>query len=331
MATTAPASPPTEREMPAFTGSTRRKSLWNRHGAAYLMCAPTVILFLVFMAFPIGFVLYTSTLDWNGIESAMQAPFTGLDNYQRLVQDDLWWSAVKNTLLYALIKILVELPLALLLAVVLNSGIRGVVGFRTIGFIPVVTSIAVVSLAFTFFFSPLPGAPFNEFLVNLGIIDRPIAFLGERETAFWTVTGIAIWHDLGINMVFFLAALQTVPRDLYDAAMVDGANARQKFLHIDIPVIRPLTAVIVTLSLAGSLKVFDYFSVLTGGGPGFSTTTMVLYMFRYTSFGGGGLAGATSQPEVGYGSAVAIGLGLIVFAVVLFQQWINQIQERRAR
>ncbi|MBA3380009.1 MAG: sugar ABC transporter permease, partial [Chloroflexia bacterium] len=226
---------------------------------------------------------------------------------------------------------LVELPLALLLAVVLNSGIRGVVTFRTIGFIPVITSIAVVSLAFTFFFSPLPGAPFNELLVNLGIIDRPIAFLGERETAFWTVTGIAIWHDLGINMVFFLAALQTVPRDLYDAASVDGASARQRFLHIDVPVIRPLTAVIVTLSLAGSLKVFDYFSVLTGGGPGFSTTTMVLYMFRYTSFGGGGLAGATSQPEVGYGSAVAIGLGLIILAVVLFQQWINRLQDRRAQ
>ena len=330
MATTVQAGNRAGDELASYAGS-KGKSFWRRHGAAYLMCSPTVILFLVFMAFPIGFVLYTSMLDWNGIESALNAPFTGLDNYQRLVQDDLWWKAVRNTLLYAMIKIVVELPLALLLAVVLNSGIRGVVGFRTIGFIPVVTSIAVVSLAFTFFFSPLPGAPFNEFLVNLGIIDKPIAFLGERETAFWTVTGIAIWHDLGINMVFFLAALQTVPRDLYDASLVDGATARQRFLHIEVPVIRPLTAVIVTLSLAGSLKVFDYFSVLTGGGPGFSTTTMVLYMFRYTSFGGGGLAGATSQPEVGYGSAVAIGLGLIIFAVVLFQQWINSIQERRAQ
>jgi len=298
---------------------------------AYLMCLPTIVLFLVFMAFPIGYVFYTSLLDWNGIESAFTAPFVGLENYERLIQDSFWWGAVWNTILYAGIKILVELPLALLLAVVLNSGIRGVVAFRTIGFIPVITSIAVVSLAFTFFFSPLPGAPFNELLVNLGIIDRPIAFLGDRATAFWTVTGIAIWHDLGINMVFFLAALQTVPRDLYDAASVDGANARQRFLHIDVPVIRPLTAVIVTLSLAGSLRVFDYFSVLTGGGPGFSTTTMVLYMFRYTSFGGGGLAGATSQPEVGYGSAVAIGLGLIILAVVLFQQWINRLQDRRAQ
>jgi len=309
----------------------KRKSVWSKHGMAYLMCLPTIVLFLIFMAFPIAYVLYTSLLDWNGIESAFTAPFVGLDNYERLIQDSFWWGAVRNTILYAGIKILVELPLALVLAVVLNSGIRGVVTFRTIGFIPVITSIAVVSLAFTFFFSPLPGAPFNELLVNLGIIDRPIAFLGERETAFWTVTGIAIWHDLGINMVFFLAALQTVPRDLYDAASVDGASARQRFLHIDVPVIRPLTAVIVTLSLAGSLKVFDYFSVLTGGGPGFSTTTMVLYMFRYTSFGGGGLAGATSQPEVGYGSAVAIGLGLIILAVVLFQQWINRLQDRRAQ
>ncbi len=295
------------------------------------MCVPTIILFIVFMAFPIGYVFYTSLLKWNGIQGVLEAQFIGFDNYSRLFQDTLWWQAVRNTLLYAIIKILVELPLALILAVVLNSGIRGVVAFRTIGFIPVITSIAVVSLAFTFFFSPLPGAPFNEFLLNIGILDRPIAFLGERATAFWTVTAIAIWHDLGINMVFFLAALQTVPRDLYEAAKVDGANARQRFLHIDVPVIRPLTAVIITLSLAGSLRVFDYFAVLTGGGPGFSTTTMVLYMFRYTSFGGGGLSGATSQPEVGYGSAVAIGLGLIIFAVVLFQQWINAIQERRAR
>jgi multiple sugar transport system permease protein len=176
----------------------------------------------------------------------------------------------------------------------------------------------------------LPGAAFNTVLQNAGIIDRPIAFLGEREYAFWTVTGVAIWHDLGINMVFFLAALQTVPRDLYDAAKVDGASASQRFFQIEVPVIRPLTAVIISLSLAGSLKVFDIFSVLTAGGPGFSTTTMVLYMFRYTSFGGGGLAGATSQPQVGYGSAVAVGLGLIIFAVVLFQQWINRMQDRRA-
>jgi ABC-type sugar transport system permease subunit len=330
MVTQAPASRAGETLVSEAAG-TKGKSLWARHGAAYLMCMPTILLFLVFMAFPIGYVLYTSTLDWNGIESAFKAPFVGLDNYQRLVQDDLWWRAVRNTLLYAAIKIVVELPLALLLAVVLNSGIRGVVIFRTIGFIPVITSIAVVSLAFTFFFSPLPGAPFNEILVNLGILDRPIAFLGERATAFWTVTGIAIWHDLGINMVFFLAALQTVPKELYEAAKVDGANARQRFLHIDVPVIRPLTAVIITLSLAGSLKVFDYFSVLTGGGPGFSTTTMVLYMFRYTSFGGGGLAGATSQPEVGYGSAVAIGLGLIIFGVVLMQQYVNRLQDRRAQ
>jgi multiple sugar transport system permease protein len=282
------------------------------------------------MLFPIGYVFYTSTLQWDGITSVLDAKFIGLDNYTRLVQDSYWWGAVWNTLLYALIKLVFELPLALILAVTLNSGIRGVTIFRAIGFMPVVTSIAVVSLAFTFFFSPLPGAAFNEVLVNLGIIDKPIAFLGDRNTAFWTVSGIAVWHDLGINMVFFLAALQTVPRDLYDAAKVDGANARERFLHIEVPVIRPMTAIIITLSLAGSLKVFDYFAVMTGGGPGFSTTTMVLYMFRYTSFGGGGLAGATSMPQVGYGSAVAIGLGFIIFAVVLLQQWINRLQDRRA-
>jgi multiple sugar transport system permease protein len=143
------------------------------------------------------------------------------------------------------------------------------------------------------------------------------------------VTGVAIWHDLGINMVFFLAALQTVSRDLYEAADLDGAGTWEKFRSITVPSISPITAVIITLSLAGSLKVFDYFAVMTGGGPGFSSTTMVLYMFRYTSFGGGGLAGNQTIPAVGYGSTIAIGLGLIIFAAILVQQWISRWQAGR--
>ncbi len=312
----------------ALVSATRRRGAWKQHRAAYLMCAPTMVLFFVFMVFPMGFVIYTSMLNWNGLNSVFDAKWIGLENYQLLMHDSFWWDAVRNTMLYAVIKILVEIPLALLLALALNSGLRATTVFRTIGFLPVVTSIAVVSLAFTFFFSPQGGA-FNKILMQLGLLERPIAFLGDRGTAFWTVTGVAIWHDLGINMVFFLAALQTVPRDLYDAAKVDGAGGFDRFKSITVPTIRPLTAVIITLSLAGSLKVFDYFAVMTGGGPGFSTTTMVLYMFRYTSFGGGGLAGAQTIPQVGYGSAIAVGLGVIIFAIVVAQQWINRLQERR--
>jgi multiple sugar transport system permease protein len=292
------------------------------------MCVPTIVLFLVFMVFPIAFVFYSSLLDWDGIGSIREARWVGLDNYHRLVGDEIWWTAVRNTVIYAVLKLVVELPLALIVALTLNSGLRGKTFFRTVGFLPVVTSIAVVSLTFTFFFSPL-GGPFNTLLLELGIIDRPIAFLGERAYALWTVTGVAIWHDLGINMVFFLAALQTVPREYYEAADLDGAGTWEKFRSITVPSIRPITAIIVTLSLAGSLKVFDYFAVMTGGGPGFSSTTMVLYMFRYTSFGGGGLAGNQTIPAVGYGSTVAIGLGLVIFAAILLQQAISRWQDGR--
>ncbi|HEV2107059.1 MAG TPA: sugar ABC transporter permease [Thermomicrobiales bacterium] len=320
---------PGVRELSRVARPPRRQVPLRRHLPAYLMCAPTVVLFLVFMVFPIGFVLYTSLHDWDGIRSIRQAEWVGLSNYQRLVGDAFWWTAVRNTVVYAVIKLAVELPLALVIALTLNTGLRGRTIFRTIGFLPVVTSIAVVSLAFTFFFSPLGGA-FNALLIEwFGIIDRPIAFLGEREYALWTVTGVAIWHDLGINMVFFLAALQTVPRDLYEAADLDGAGTWEKFRSITIPSIRPITAIIVMLSMAGSLKVFDYFAVMTGGGPGFSSTTMVLYMFRYTSFGGGGLAGTQTIPAVGYGSTVAIGLGIVIFAAILLQQWISRWQEGR--
>jgi len=308
--------------------SRRPPGRFRRHLPAYLMCAPTVLLFLVFMVFPIGFVLYGSFLDWDGIGSVLEARWIGLANYQKLIGDEIWWLAVRNTVLYALIKLAVELPLALLIALALAGKLRGVAFFRTVGFMPVITSIAVVSLAFTFFFSPI-GGPVNDLLVNrLGWLDTPIAFLGERATAFWAVTGVAIWHDLGINMVFFLAALQTVPRDLHEAAIVDGATGWQRFRAVTLPAIRPITVVIITLSLAGSLKVFDYFQVMTGGGPGFSTMTMVLYMFRYTSFGGGGLAGASTIPQVGYGSTVAIGLGLVILAAIALQQAINRWQVR---
>jgi len=300
----------------------------RKHLAAYVMCAPTIVLFLVFMAFPIIFVIYTSFLDWNGIESVWDADWVGGDNYRQLFEDETWWKAVRNTVMYAVIKLAVELPLALVIALVLSSKLRGVTFFRTVGFLPVVTSIAVVSLAFTFFFSPL-GGPFNTLLLDLGFIDTPIAYLGERDYAFWTVTGVAVWHDLGINMVFFLAALQTVSRDLYEAAALDGARAWNKFRDITVPAIRPITAVIVMLSMAGSLKVFDIFAVMTAGGPGFSTTTMVLYMFRYTSFGGGGLSGNQTIPTVGYGATIAIGLGLIIFVAILIQQMISRWQEGR--
>jgi ABC-type sugar transport system permease subunit len=324
MATTTAAPPPLTAQP-----RSRRRAAARALLPAYLMCAPTVLLFLVFMVFPIVFVFYTSFLDWNGIGSVFSAKWTGLENYRRLVHDPTWWAAVKNTVVYALIKLAVELPLALLIALVLSTNLRGRTFFRTVGFLPVITSIAVVSLAFTFFFAPTGGA-FNDLLVNrLGILDTPIAFLGERRYAFWTVTGVAIWHDLGINMVFFLAALQTVGRELYEAARVDGANGWQQFRAITVPAIRPITVVIITLSLAGSLKVFDYFAVMTGGGPGFSTVSMVLYMFRYTSFGGGGLSGTQTIPAVGYGSTIAIGLGLIILCAILAQQAIGRWQQER--
>ncbi len=321
MATTFPIAAATD------PGARRARPL-GKHLPAYLMCAPTVLLFLVFMVFPILFVLYASFLDWNGLTSIFDAKRVGLANYRRLAGDEVWWTAVRNTVLYAVVKLLVELPLALLIALVLSSKLRGRTFFRTVGFMPVITSIAVVSLAFTFFFAPI-GGPVNDLLVTrLGWLETPIAFLGERAYAFWTVTGVAVWHDLGINMVFFLAALQTVPRDLYEAATVDGAGSWQRFRAVTIPAIRPITTVIVMLSLAGSLKVFDYFAVMTGGGPGFSTTTMVLYMFRYTSFGGGGLAGTQTVPAVGYGSTVAIALGLVILAAILLQQAVARWQGR---
>src|SRR3954452_3478473 len=164
MATTTAALPPQAAQERSRQRATARALL-----PAYLMCAPTVLLFLVFMVFPIIFVFYTSFLDWNGIGSVFVAKWTGLENYRRLVHNSTWWAAVKNTVIYALLKLAVELPLALLIALVLSTNLRGRAFFRIVGFLPVITSIAVVSLAFTFFSAPTGGAS-KDLLVNrLGI------------------------------------------------------------------------------------------------------------------------------------------------------------------
>ncbi|HKG25843.1 MAG TPA: sugar ABC transporter permease [Thermomicrobiales bacterium] len=300
----------------------------RRHLPAYLMVAPTVLLFIVFLAFPLMSVLFTSLLDWNGIVGVRDARWIGLDNYRRLVDDATWWRAVRNSALFTLTQLVVETPLALALALLLNSPRRAAAVVRTIGFLPAVASTAVVALAFSLFFSPL-GGPANTLLVEkVGLLDRPLAFLGERGYAFWTVTGVAVWQNLGLDVVLFLAALQAVDRDLLDAAAVDGANAWRRLWAVTLPAIRPVAAVIVLLTLAFSLQVYDIFAVMTGGGPGNSSITMSLYMVRYTTLGAG--AAAVTVPAVGYGSAIAVAMGTIIAVAVLFWQQVVRRERGRA-
>ncbi|HDI51030.1 sugar ABC transporter permease [candidate division KSB1 bacterium] len=280
---------------------------------SYLLCTPTLILFIVFMVYPVFYLVRLSFYQWDGIT---QMKFIGLENYARLLRDPIWWKSLKNTMIYVVAKLVIELSLALGAAVVLNSKLKGKNLFRSIFFLPVVTSMAVMGIVFVGIFSPFEGV-FNLILMKLGLISQFRDWLGEPSTALYTVIGVAIWHDLGINMVFFLAGLQSIPKYLYDAAKIDGAGSWQQLLHVTLPMLKPIALIIVMLSVIGSFKVFDIVNVMTNGGPYYASEVVTDYMFKY-GFAGRGL-GASVVAQQGYAATIGMGL-FVVIAIFTFIQ-----------
>jgi len=265
------------------------------------------------MVYPVFYLVRLSFYQWDGIT---QMRFIGLENYRRLLSDPIWWKALGNTLIYVLAKLAIELSLALGAAVALNTKLKGRTLFRSILFLPVVTSTAVMGIVFVGILSPFEGA-FNLILMKLRLLSQFHDWLGDPHTALYTVIGVAIWHDLGINMVLFLAGLQSIPEYLYDAAKIDGAGSWQQFLHVTLPMLKPVALIIVMLSIIGSFKVFDIVNVMTNGGPYYASEVVTDYMFKY-GFAGRGL-GATVIAQQGYAATIGIGL-FVVIAVFTFIQ-----------
>ncbi|HDN67663.1 MAG TPA: sugar ABC transporter permease [Firmicutes bacterium] len=287
---------------------------------SYLLCAPTLTLFLVFMVYPVLYLVRLSFYQWDGIT---QMRFIGLENYRRLLTDPIWWKALGNALIYVLAKLLIELSLALGAAVALNTKLKGRTLFRSILFLPVVTSTAVMGIVFVGILSPFEGV-FNLILMKLGLLSQFHDWLGDPNTALYTVIGVAIWHDLGINMVLFLAGLQSIPEYLYDAAKIDGAGSWQQFLHVTLPMLKPVALIIVMLSVIGSFKVFDIVNVMTNGGPYYASEVVTDYMFKY-GFAGRGL-GATVVAQQGYAATIGIGLFVIIAVFTFIQLKISKIE-----
>jgi ABC-type sugar transport system permease subunit len=165
----------------------------------------------------------------------------------------------------------------------------------------------------TFIFSPIDG-PINMFLLQLGLIDFPVEFLSDPDTALWTVVAVYIWKWFGVTMIYWLAALQVVPRDLYEAARIDGASAIRMHRSITLPMILPFALVIVLITVVSALNIFGLVQTMTGGGPFFATEVMELYIYR-NAFGAGQL------PRLGYASAAAIFFGVTVLTISLLQGW----------
>ena len=303
----------------------RRASLAGRIWTArwsYAYALPMMALLVVFIIYPIAASLGYTLYKWNGIGDPSQ--YVGLDNFRRIIGDSIFWGAVRHTFVYVAVVVPVQLVLALALALVLNQKrLRFASFYRTVFFLPVVTSAAVVGVVIQLLFSNF-GDVINTILRDLNIIDGYVDWLGDPRFAMGIIIVVGIWHTLGYNLVYFLAGLQTIPEELYEAAKIDGAGRFASFRYITIPLLRSVGIVILLLALVGSFQVFDMVQVLTNGGPYFATEVVNTYIY-HLAFGGTG----DVDPDVGLASAASFFYGMLLITLSVVQVVVLRSLARR--
>ena len=280
--------------------------------------APFVVLYLGFTIWPLVATAIYSLFDWDGVGALNQ--FVGLENYGRVLGDQVFWLAFRNTIVFTLLNCAIKLPLTFLVAVLLTQRWLWFKRlFRTVFFVPLILPVAVAGLVFTYLLNPSNGA-LDAALLGAGVIKQPIDLLGHDNTALLTIVLVSIWQIFGQYLLYWMAALQNVPEELYEAAELDGAGALQKVTRVTLPLIRPVALIITLLALVNSLHVFGVVVTLTEGGPGQSTYVMSYYIyneaFRQAPF------------QLGYASAVALVFAMLAFAFVFIQRSLGRSARR---
>lgn len=295
---------------------TARRKQW-----AYLFILPQLVLFVSFTAYPIVMSYVYSFYDWSGI--GPMTDFVGWRNYIEIFEHALFWNAFKNSFLYMGGTVIVQLPLALLLAIVLNDAkLKGRSIYRTVYFLPVVTITAVVGAVMHNIFAS-DGGLVNELLTGMGLAKEGLRWLEDAALVLWVLIGVGSWKWFGIKMVYWLAGLQAIPQDLYESARLDGAGRWGCLRYVTLPLLLPVGTVILLLSVVDGLHAFDLIKVMTNGGPGFLTEMVDLYIYRYAF---GGMAGL---PQMGFASAAGILFGMIVFVISLLFGWLIKVSNGR--
>lgn len=238
----------------------------------------------------------------------------GLGNFIRVFsRDPAYWNSLKNTFLIAGMKMIFEIPLALVLAVLLNNKIKGSSFFRVVFFLPSVFSIAVVGLIFSILFGAYNGIV-NAILKNIGLITQNISWFSDKGHAMFVIILVSLWTTFGLNMIYFLMGLQNISKSLYECASIDGANEVQQFFYITMPLVAPILQLVLMLSVLGTMKMTDLILVLTNGAPGGSTEVVMTYIFKYFfSYG----ESAAMEVQFGYASSMAVVTAVILGIVTL--------------
>lgn len=275
--------------------------------AAYLFLAPAIAVLGVFVVLPI---LYAVFLSFHRVRllGEIEYHFVGLRNFSHLITDERVWIALRNTIEYVVIVVPSQTVLALILAVTLNSGIRGKNAWRILYFLPTVTSSAVLTLIFMWIYNT--NGLLNNFLAWLHL--PTYNWLGDPGVALKAIMLMNIWSTAPFFMVIYLAALQDIPKSLYEAATLDGANEWQKFFYLTVPMLRPVTFFVVAMGIIGTFQLFDQSYIFSGGtgGPNNATLTVVLLIYQ----------AVFRHLQLGYGSAIAFLLAAIIIVATLIQR-----------
>ncbi|GAA0410491.1 sugar ABC transporter permease [Paenibacillus motobuensis] len=263
---------------------------------AWLFMTPGLILLALFVFWPI---IYSVPLALTNYSVIGKTEFVGFDNFVKALQDKSFITSLVNSLLYVIVVPFIQI-FSILMAILVNSNVKGIKIFRTAYYIPVVTSMVAVALIWGWLLNQ--NGVINYVLSSVGLMQEKITWLSNKDTALWTLMFITMWKGLGYYMMIYLAGLQSIPKDLVEAAMIDGANRAQTIRKITIPLLKPYVFFCTLISLMAAIRVFDEVFILTMGGPGDATLTSSLYIYQQ----------GFQQFNFGYSSA----LGLIVSVMI---------------
>ena len=283
----------------------QQKRTFKRNLIGYSFVLPNFIGYFIFVFLPVIFTFVLCVMKWVGSDAPMK--FVGIQNFVKLFHDSGFIISLKNTLVYAVWTVPLTMVAALLIAVLLNSKIKGIILFRTAFFFPYVASLVAVGAVWNMLFQPEFG-PINEFLKFIGI-QNPPRWCASTDWAMTVIVIVSVWKYMGYYMVVYLAALQGISKDLYEAASIDGATGFNKFRYITIPMLTPTTFFVVIMLTIQCFKVFDLIYVMTGGGPGRATNVIVNHIYN----------AAFVDFKFGYASAGAVVLFLIVLVITMIQ------------
>jgi ABC-type sugar transport system permease subunit len=277
----------------------------------YLFLLPALLLIGAFTLLPFVQGVILSFQTWDGVGA--DTPFVGLRNYERVLGDQIFWVSLRNAAVFGLIGFIAGNALSLVMALAVSAGPRGSTFYRIAYYLPGVFSVVVVGMMFAWLLQPSVGI-INRALVGLGLEALKRPWLTDPATALPTVGAVYVWYHWGFGFLLFLAGLQGVPRELYEAASIDGAGAWQRFRYITWPQLMPVTTIVSVLTLLGALQIFGTVQVLTNGGPGYHTEVPTLRIYKE----------AFQFNRFGVAAAMSVIFGAILIALSLTQIWIGR-------